>query len=306
MRVAIAGSGDVTRYLSEELVAAGIDVVILSRSCKPQFENRPGVHQHVTDYSVPSLIEGLQGSTTLISTVLDYTQAYIDVHMRLIEAAQKVSSVKRFIASEYGGNVEDFPDQPGFYGRIHGPVREALRGQDQLEWTMVAVGWLMDYIVPAKNRYMKDIEDAFPINLKTKKVEIPGTGNEKLDFTAVRDMARGIAKLVQTPDWEENTYMSGEKMTWNEITALVGEKYGGFEVKKKSLYDLIQDVVEASKEGDEWKLIGAEYKIFSPSGAGDLPVERVQRHQKTYFEGLKFRTCKELLDEVDSRPDAIL
>ena len=54
MRVAIIGSGAVTRYFAEELPAAGIDVIILTRSIKSQFENHPSVQQFVTDYSAAS------------------------------------------------------------------------------------------------------------------------------------------------------------------------------------------------------------------------------------------------------------
>lgn len=119
MRVAIAGSGDIARYFSEEFPKVGLDVVILARSVKPQFENRPGVTQIVTDYSVPSLVQSLEGCVALVSTILDYTSTFADVHMNLIRACKQSSMCKRFIPSEYGGNLEDYPDQPGFYYRNH-------------------------------------------------------------------------------------------------------------------------------------------------------------------------------------------
>lgn len=303
MRVAIAGSGDVTRYLSEEFVAEGIEVVILSRSKKPQYENRPGVHQFVSDYTLPSLLKGIEGCTTVISTILDYTQAFVDVNLLLIEAATQTPSVKRFIPAEYGGNLEDFPDQPGFYWRKHEPIRKVLREQSELEWTLVSTGWLNDYIVPTKNRYMKDIDDAFPINIKTKKIEIPGSGKEFVDFTTARDMARAMAKLVQAPKWEPYTYMSGEKTTWNDFAAVMKEKYPDMTVTYRSLYQLIEDLRNA-KDDEEYLI--TEYKVFSPSGAGSLPADKVAEHRERYFKGIHFRTAREFLEESEKRPDAIL
>ncbi|KAG8157622.1 hypothetical protein KVR01_012664 [Diaporthe batatas] len=303
MRVAIAGSGAVTSYLAEEFPAAGIDVVILTRSIKPQLENIPGVQQFVTDYSVASILEGIEGSTALISTILDYTPAFIDVHRRLIEAARKSKTCRRFIPAEYGGNLEDFPDQPGFYSRLQGVIRAELAAQGELEWTLLSTGWFVDYVVPAHNRRLQDAGDAIPVNLAGNSAVIPGTGDEPLDVTAVRDVARAIAKLLQAPRWEQYTYISGEKTTWNEIVALVRQKYPDIKIKHRSLNQLIEDIV-AHPEGEE--RIIAEYGIFSASHAGSLPAEKVAAHREKYFSGVVFRTGKDLMAEVERDPNVIV
>lgn len=303
MRVAIAGSGAVTSYFAEELPAAGIDIVILTRSIKPQFENLPGVQQFVTDYSVESILEGIEGSGALISAILDYTPAFIDVHQRLIEAARKSTTCKRFIPAEYGGNLEDFPDQPGFYSRLQGVIRAELAAQGELEWTLLSTGWFVDYVVPANNRRLQDAGDAIPVNLAGNSMVIPGNGKEPLDVTAVRDVARAVAKLLRAPVWERYTYISGEKTTWNDIAALVRKKYPGVKVTHRSLNQLVGDIV-ANPEGEE--RIIAEYRIFSASHAGSLPADKVAAHQEKYFAGIKFRTAKELLAEVERDPDVIV
>lgn len=303
MRVAIAGSGAVTSYFAEEFPAAGIDVVILTRTIKPQFENLPGVQQFVTDYSIPSLLEGIEGSTALISTILDYTPAFIQVHRRLIEAAKKSKTCKRFIPAEYGGNLEDFPDQPGFYSRLQGVIRTELAAQDELEWTLLSTGWFVDYVVPAGNRRLQDAGDAIPINIAGNSMLIPGTGKEPLDVTSVRDAARAIAKLLQASQWERYTYISGEKTTWNTIAALVETKYPGINVRHRSLNQMIEDVV-AHPEGEE--RIIAEYGIFSASHAGSLPAEKVAAHREKYFSGIDFRTGKDLMAEVERDPNIIV
>lgn len=303
MRVAIAGSGAVTSYFAEELPAAGIDVVILTRSIKPQFENLPGVEQFVTDYSVPSLIKGIEGSSALISAILDYTPAFVDVHRRLIEAAKKSTTCRRFVPAEYGGNLEDFPDQPGFYSRLQGVIRGDLAAQDELEWTLLSTGWFADYVVPGRNRRLQDAGDAIPVNIAGGSMVIPGSGKEPLDLTAVRDVARAVAKLLRAPRWERFTYVSGEKTTWNDIVALVRTKYPGVKVTHRSLNQLVEDIV-ANPEGEE--RIIAEYRIFSASHAGSLPADKVAAHREKYFSGLKFRTAKDLMAEVERDPDIIV
>ncbi|KAK7419248.1 hypothetical protein QQX98_003400 [Neonectria punicea] len=303
MRVAIAGSGGVARYLVEEFAAIGIDVVVLTRSLKPQFESIPNVKQVVSDFSVPSLIQELDGCTTLVSAILDYTSAFIDIHQRLMEACQKSTTCKRFIPSEYGGNLEDYPDQPGLEYRTHGPVRQALKEQSELEWTLISTGWFADFVVPSRNRYLKDAGEAFPIDLHTKTVLIPGTGKEPLDFTCARDMAKAVAKLLHAPKWEQHTYISGEKSCWNDLVALMLKKYPGMPVEYRSLYQLIEDIRTST---DEYSRLMAEYRVFSPSHAGSLDADKVAAHRKLYFEGIKFRTAKDLLEEIEENPDAIV
>lgn len=303
MRVAIAGSGAVTSYFAEELSAAGIDVVILTRSIKPQFENLPGVQQFVTDYSVESILEGIEGSSALVSAILDYTPAFIDVHRRLIEAARKSTTCRRFIPAEYGGNLEDFPDQPGFYSRLQGVIRAELAAQDELEWTLLSTGWFVDYVVPGRNRRLQDAGDAIPVNLAGNSMVIPGNGKEPLDVTAVRDVARAVAKLLWAPAWERYTYISGEKTTWNDIAALVRRKYPDVKVTHRSLNQLIEDIV-ANPEGEE--RIIAEYRVFSASHAGSLPADRVAAHREKYFPGIKFRTAEDLMAEVEHNPNVIV
>lgn len=303
MRAAVAGSGAVARYLAEELPAAGIDVVILTRSIKPELENLPGVEQFVTDYSVPSLARGLEGASTLISAILDDKPSFIDVHLRLVEAAKQTSTVRRFMPAEYGGNLEDYPDQPGFYGRLQGKVREALAEQDVLDWTLLSCGWFSDFLIPSRNHWLKDAGDASPINLTTKTITIPGSGKEHLDITPVRDVVKAIARLVQAPKWDRYTYISGEKTTWNEIADLLEEQHGPMTRQYRSLYQLIEDIV-ASK--DEDSRIIAEYGIFSASGAGSLPPAKVAAQRESLFSNIEFRTARDLLQEVKKNPDVIV
>ena len=137
------------RYICEEFTSAGHELVILTRSHKPQLE-RPGVTQFITDYTLQSLATPLRDGEVLISTIGDVTPSYIDIHRTLIQACQQSLTCKRFIPSEFAGDIETYPDQPAFYSRTREPIRKLLREQTDLEWTLVSVGWLADYVVPAK------------------------------------------------------------------------------------------------------------------------------------------------------------
>ncbi|KAI5461026.1 hypothetical protein BGZ63DRAFT_388187 [Mariannaea sp. PMI_226] len=205
MRVAIAGSGAMARYMCEEFTKVGHEIVILTRSHKPQLKH-PMVTQIITDYSLKSLSTALVNCDVLISTILDYSTSYIDIHHTLIQACQQSPRCKRFIPSEFGGDIENYPDQPGFYYRTREPIRKALREQKDLEWTLISVGWLIDYVLPAKNRYLYDIGEAFPINLADGRIVIPGPGNQPVNITWARDVAKALASLVQLPAWEPYTY----------------------------------------------------------------------------------------------------
>lgn len=302
MRVAIAGSGDVARYFCEEFPKHGHEVVILTRSHKPHLDG-PGVVQHVTDYSVQSLTARISDCEALISTILDYSMAYVDVHLALIEACKRSPKCKRFIPSEFGGNLEEYPDLPAFYYRTREPIRKVLRDQHELEWTLVSVGWFIDYVVPAKNRYLKDIGEAFPIDLSAGKIIIPGTGNEPVDITWARDAAKGMGALLNAPTWETYTYMSGQKTCWNDVAEIIKRRHPDFSLQHKSLAQLIETL--RTSQDEDAQLI-AEYQIFSASHASSFVPAKVKAQQETYFQGVHFRALREGLDEVDADSSTVV
>ncbi|KAF1322072.1 hypothetical protein FI667_g11569, partial [Globisporangium splendens] len=109
-------------------------------SHKPFVDDQEGASQRITDYSLPQLVERVGDCDALLCAILDYTMTYTQVTFTLIEACKQSAKYKRFIPAEYGGNLEDFPDQPSFYYPNHEPAREALRNQSEIEWTLTSVG----------------------------------------------------------------------------------------------------------------------------------------------------------------------
>lgn len=305
MRVAIAGSGDLTRYLCEEFVAAGHVLIILTRTYKPQLQKQ-GIVQSITDYTLPSLISPLAECEVLISTISDISPAYTNIHRNLILACKESPKCKRFIPAEFAANIEAYPDEPGFYYAPHEPIRKILRSQTDLEWTLVCIGWLSDYFVPAKNRYIKNIGKFHPMNWEDGKIVIPGTGNEPVDFTWARDVARGLASLVNTPSgsWEAYTFMSGERSCWNDTVKLIKQKYyPEIPIEHRSLHTVVEMIKEAKSEDT---LILADYYLLSISQACANPSEKVLAHKTKYFPSVNFRSLRDGLSQYDEYPSFIL
>ncbi|KAF7547356.1 hypothetical protein G7Z17_g7788 [Cylindrodendrum hubeiense] len=302
MRVAIAGGGSMAKYFSEEFLKSGHEVIILTRS-KKAFFDKDGISQRITDYSVPSLTNHLQDCDVLVSAILDYSMEFARVNLALLEACKQSPKCKRFIPSEYGGNVEDYPDQPGFYFPNHNPVREALLNQSEIEWTVVSCGWLSDWLVPSKNRHFADIGDAYPININTRTATIPGTGKEILALTSARDVAKSVSALLEAPKWSPYVYMEGEATSWLKIVELLKERTPDFSFKLLSLQNMIDVVIEGKSDEE---VISAQYGIFSASGAGYFDPQKVADDRSKYFKNIHFRSIREILAEVDKKPDVIV
>ena len=304
MRVAIAGYGDLTHYICEEFVKAGHELVILTRNHKLRLDNQ-GVAQAITDYTPSSLRSPLADCEALISTISDISSAYTDVHSSLILACQESPKCKRFIPAEFAANIEAYPDQPGFYYAPHQPIREMLWKQTDLEWTLVCIGWLTDYFVPIRNRHIKDIGEFHPINWVDNEIVIPGTGNEPVDFTWARDVARGLASLVKAPpgSWEPYTFMSGERSCWNDTAKTIQKYRPDSPIEHISLHT-VAEMIKAAK--DENTLILADYYLLSISQACANPPDKVQAHKEKFFADVRFRTLQDGLIRVDECPDLIL
>ncbi|CAG8320431.1 unnamed protein product [Penicillium salamii] len=302
MRIAIAGAGNLAKYLVEELLAASHQVVVLSRSRKPWFE-RSDISLRQTDYSIPSLVAALNDCDGLISALLDYSQGSVTAHLALLEVCQQSPKCKRFLPSEYGGNIDDYPDTPKFYYANHEPVRQALRAQKGVMWTLFNMGWLSDYFVPTGSRYIRDLGDFHPFKLKTGVMNIPGTGEELVSFTAVRDTARAIAHLIDQDHWEASTFVCGQTTTWNAVAKLLAQHGKDLELRYTSL-DTLRDTIAHGKPGDD-EVVTAQYAEFSLAGGANLPQEKVERQKRQYFQGLKFRSLEEVIREAELNPGTI-
>ncbi|KGO64763.1 hypothetical protein PITC_073610 [Penicillium italicum] len=102
MPLAIAGLGDLACYLVEEFTVNSHDVMALSRRLKPRFEGLLKVDQVVVDYLVESTVNAISDCEAMISTILDFSEGFVDIHVALTEECKQSRIYKRFIPSELG------------------------------------------------------------------------------------------------------------------------------------------------------------------------------------------------------------
>ncbi|POM62026.1 hypothetical protein PHPALM_28865 [Phytophthora palmivora] len=308
MRVAIAGAGAFAKHFVDELPAAGHEVVVLTRSHKDFFNDKNGlVEQRITDYSsVPQLVELLTDCDALVSTISDMTPAYAEVHLALIEACKQTPKCKRFIPSEYGGNTEDFKEQPGTAYQFNLPVKNALKEQSELEWTVITVGFLMDYIVPSANRYHPDIGPLYALDLNTNTMTIPGTGNDEFNTVCARDVAKAVAALLKSPrKWRHFTYVQGSQTTWLELAEVL--KTDGGLINLQVTFEPIDELQKVADKRDlSEAAIVAEFKLYVPLGYLKLNQEKMKRDKADFFPNIHFRTIQEVLAEIKQDPKVVV
>lgn len=223
--IALAGVGNCGMYFCEELSLDNrYDVVVLTRQVnmsplesfqrnipdqrwysrqKNKSFNNPKVNTQVTDYSEDSVLSILNatGSSALISLVRCPEEQYISLHQGFLNACIRSIKCKRFIPSEWAGNIEDFPDLPGEYGKTRAPFRTILQQSHGIEWTLFCHGWFMEYFIPEDKSYMTHLPGEFPIDLKSWSYCVRGTGEEPQTWTCGRDVAKAVAELLAAPQW---------------------------------------------------------------------------------------------------------
>jgi dTDP-D-glucose 4,6-dehydratase len=108
----------------------------------------------------------------------------------------------------------------------------------------------MDYFgqphVPSHLRPFKWVFD-----MATRRVAIPGTGDELITMTYSKDMARFVARLVEEDEWPEYSLVSGSDASLNQVVALIEKALG-------SKLDVARDSAEDLKAGKVTDLFGGE------------------------------------------------
>lgn len=175
------------------------------------------------DYSNPdSVVTLLQDNNvhTLISALGGRSPP--EQEHSLIQAADRSSVTKRYIPSVWG--VKYTPDVSWFsIAATKLAAFEALE-KTQLEWTVVANGFFLDYWGPGIKTYLSPM--TLVLDVAGKKAAIPGTGDRPIVFTYTGDIGKFTAKLLTLEKWEPVSYIIGDKLTWNEFVKLAEDVKG--------------------------------------------------------------------------------
>ncbi|KAF5642292.1 transcriptional activator Mut3p [Fusarium tjaetaba] len=301
--IAVAGgAGKLGRAIVEAIVEQGQHtVVILAREAK----DVQGAKVVSVDYAnTDELAATLEANSieTVISTINSMDD--VSAELSLIKAAEKSGSTKRYIPSIWGikNNEEIASYFPIARAKLN--VIAALEATSSLEYTTVYVGYFSDYwVLPKVKSYQSPL--ALVVDIENNFAAIPGSGNELVTFTHTFDVARFVAVLVGASKWDKESYIIGDKVSWNQFVQYAEEAKGvKFTVKHDSIEDL--------KAGKITELPSHVYMYpFFPKpmlqglfaafgrmfieGAFDLKPERTLNES---FPEIKARKIKDLLFEA--------
>jgi swainsonine biosynthesis oxidoreductase SwnR len=297
MKIAIAGVGDVGRYLVEEFTKSQHQIVALTRSSKP-FLADYGVEERISDYTVDNLVRNLQDCDAVVSSIAGTDDSYVTSHLAILSACSLTTRCKRFIPSEWSINIENFPDQPSYNQRSREIVRMALRNQKNVEWTLISSYWFMDYLLPSSQRHLKDLGLGWFTNNEQKKFEIYGDGGQLISLTSVRDAARASLKLLESPGvWREFTHITGQTLTYLELFNLLKQRDQTWTANQLSFSDAMNSIVRGKSCGYDVSL--EELRIMGFTRCNSIASTALPSQRGCILSGFQARTVEQFLDEAD-------
>lgn len=192
----------------------------------PELEKTLGARILVADYSnVDSLAALLEDNQvqTVISALGGRTPP--ENEHALIQASDKSNTTKRYIPSVWGVK---YPREVSWFP-IAAAKHAAFDALDKtsLEWTIVANGFFLDYWgMPSVKSYLEPL--VLIVDLAAQKAAIPGSGDTPVVFAYTRDVAKFTAKLLTLKEWDPESYVIGDRLTWNEFVKIAEELRGAF------------------------------------------------------------------------------
>lgn len=303
--IALCSVGNLGKYVCDELITDGkFDFIVISRqSSKGDFFTKRNIDVRTSDYSADSVVKILDetNASALVSFNNSDGQTFITVHRAFLEACRRSKNCKRFIPSEFAGNIDDFPFHPSYFTESRVPFREVLRQEKDIEWTIFNNGWFMDYFLTEDKSYMPSLPNEFPIDPNSWKACIRGDGNEVQSFTSCRDVAKALIMLFNAPSWEHTTYITGQWSTFSEMADAMEKFYGrSLERTYRSEEDIHRDTLLPRTAQNLDKLYLASIEEMMITGSGSLPREKTLRQRSKFFPGMHFTSLEELLSQTKS------
>ncbi|KAI8629882.1 hypothetical protein F5Y19DRAFT_62410 [Xylariaceae sp. FL1651] len=261
--IAVAGgTGNMGKTLVEALVASKKhDVKILARKPNLELEAQLGVSVIAVDYNdVEALKIALEKHNihTVISAIsmLPGPNGEKPMEVELIRASNASKTTKRMISSDWGiphteADIHKLASVPEKF-----TAQVELKQATNLETTYVVNGMFMDYWgLPAVKSHVAPITMA--IDILNNKAAIPGDGESPVAFTHTTDVAKLVVAMLDLEKWEPQTYIIGDRITWNEFLQLAEDAKG-------TSFETTHDSVEMLKKGQVTELPGQipAYAVF--------------------------------------------
>ncbi|KAK5675704.1 hypothetical protein LTS10_011804 [Elasticomyces elasticus] len=233
-KIAVAGAvGNLGPTVVRELVAAGFDVTILSRS-----GNRlPNTKSATVDYSSKdSLVAALRGQDALVSNLPNHGD-----QPALIDAAIE-AGVKHYIPSEFGSNTSGnsrVAALPVFAGKI--ATQEYLKQQSKINWTVIVNGFFFDWA----------IGKGMIVNLNGGTTRLYGDPDAKHSLSLISDIGKAVVGVLQHPEETKNrtVYVQSAALSQNQILNVVKKHKAGGDVERIDTDELLQEGYSLLKKG---------------------------------------------------------
>ncbi|UNI22898.1 hypothetical protein JDV02_008742 [Purpureocillium takamizusanense] len=182
-----------------------------------------------TDYSSEeALAEQLakHNVSVVICAFSLHNDSAADAQVRLIRAADRTPSVRRFLPSEFnvdydlGDEVLPYPDK-----RLHLAARRALEATTMLEYAYVYPGMFMDYFgLPRVESHLREL--CFFIDPVAGQAVLPGDGEARMSMTFTTDVARYVALALELPRWPRVLTTAASTISLNELVRLAEVNLG--------------------------------------------------------------------------------
>jgi len=176
------------------------------------------------------------GFDTVISAL---GRSAIHLQIPLIKVAEESDTIKRFFPSEYGTDIEYFPDS-----NKEKPHQEKLKVRKyirehtkRLTFTYVVTGPYPEYYIGAN----PSAPEIGSFDVKAKQAWLLGDGNEKVSFTTMPDVGTLVVASLKHPEESRNAILKVNSFTstGNEILAEFEKQTGSkWEVHHTSLDEL--------------------------------------------------------------------
>ncbi|EQB46795.1 hypothetical protein CGLO_14137 [Colletotrichum gloeosporioides Cg-14] len=253
--IAVAGgTGNVGRTIVEAIVATGKhDVKILARKANTDLEKEVGASIIVVDYAnVEATTKALEDNNvhTVISAInMMPPPGQVPQEIELIRAADASKTTKRIISSGWG--IPHNESQIKELGSVPNKLkaRAFLENETKdLEYAVVHNGFFLDYWAPQAEKSNMTPFTLF-IDIPNVSAAIPGSGNVPSAFTHTRDVAKFVAAALDLKKWDNDLYIVGDKVTWNEFLKLAEDAKG-------TKFNVAYDSAEKLKAGQTTELPG--------------------------------------------------
>ncbi|KAH7024773.1 uncharacterized protein B0I36DRAFT_366687 [Microdochium trichocladiopsis] len=274
--VALLGKGYLGSAILTELVEAGFNVTLLSRSESAK-EGLPGsVKFTIVDYtSLDALVAALRGQDVVVSTV---SGGGLLAQTTAIDASIK-AGVKRYIPSYWGSFTID-PKARNDLADLHGPIFDAQKyvtekaRAGEIEYTMFSVGSFTDYFTERPFAAF-DFDD--------KSVELFDGGKHSFSSTSIAGIGKAVVGALRNAEATKNRHLKVHEVVLSQAQLLaLAKKY--------------------SPAGTQWKETNLDGKAEFDKALKAVLEDPSDKYKiiKVMLTGLMGGRYKTVYDEVDN------